>query len=304
MTVAQAARMSKLRVVVLSILLSACGGPDVSSVAPSAASSALQSVPGILPPPYKFPMPCDYRTTWRCMLDAADQYDADEARCLAISGKTAADQIRKALCLDRARESFAANMANCNECGANKQCTAEDFCCGTGEAGCHGKCVPQAIFKDSPYDCGHCGRVCGNNEYCCDGWCVADKTGGKCSACPKGQSSCSGATPGSNYCADMQTDPKNCGACGKTCASGQECCGGTCTAKQDDPRNCGACGNACGSEQVCDHGACRTCAIGDIPVDNKCVGCGCAKSPLQRCCTEINPSGIRESWCVPAGEKC
>ena len=46
----------------------------------------------------------------------------------------------------------------------------------------------------------------------------------------------------------------------KTCAADQRLCAGACVALQSDPRNCGACGQACGSGQGCSSGACVDCA--------------------------------------------
>ncbi len=93
-----------------------------------------------------------------------------------------------------------------------------------------------------------------------------------------------------NRCADLQSDPTNCGACGRSCADGMVCtagvcqvrcpagatvCGGTCVNTQTDNANCGACGRPCAAGQVCSLGACgttcaaslATCAGGDAGSD-------------------------------------
>lgn len=70
-------------------------------------------------------------------------------------------------------------------------------------------------------------------------------------------------------CVDTQTDPANCGACGKTCpvaCSGGACvaqcpngtksCNGACVNTQVDAANCGACGVVCGAGKTCSAGAC------------------------------------------------
>ena len=69
-----------------------------------------------------------------------------------------------------------------------------------------------------------------------------------------GQIMCSGA------CTDPRYDPRNCGACGTACPSGQACRTGVCGAcvapeilcpgsycsnVNTDPGNCGACGRSC-----------------------------------------------------------
>ena len=84
--------------------------------------------------------------------------------------------------------------------------------------------------------------------------------------CPATLASCASG------CADTQTDPKNCGACGQLCGATQSCvggtciqpcsgagqamCAGTCVDEDSDPSNCGSCGHACGGGQVCSGGAC------------------------------------------------
>jgi len=66
-------------------------------------------------------------------------------------------------------------------------------------------------------------------------------------------------------CVDVQTDPKNCGACGKQCGPGSQCqegactscpagttvCNGRCVNQTNDPTNCGACGTQCAADQFC-----------------------------------------------------
>ncbi len=46
----------------------------------------------------------------------------------------------------------------------------------------------------------------------------------------------------------------------KTCPTDQHLCGDACVALDVDPRNCGACGNVCASGEACHQGACTTCA--------------------------------------------
>jgi peroxiredoxin len=82
-------------------------------------------------------------------------------------------------------------------------------------------------------------------------------------SCPSGQTVCNGT------CVNMSTDPKNCGKCGNSCASGscesgacagcpsgQTACNDTCVNISTDPNNCGKCGNTCASGESCLSGAC------------------------------------------------
>jgi len=88
--------------------------------------------------------------------------------------------------------------------------------------------------------------------------CPDDKKG-----CPAGQSDCGG------LCTDVQTDARNCGACGLRCALGGVCsagqcgcpaaapdlCGSTCVNLQADAAHCGQCEHACGTG-TCVGGTC------------------------------------------------
>jgi hypothetical protein len=52
-----------------------------------------------------------------------------------------------------------------------------------------------------------------------------------------------------------------CGSKEQTCAADQRVCSSTCVSLQSDSRNCGACGNVCGAGQGCSVGACVDCAV-------------------------------------------
>src|SRR3954463_9816842 len=80
------------------------------------------------------------------------------------------------------------------------------------------------------------------------------KCGDKCCPsgfrCKHGKCKCKGdLTKCGKHCADLATDPANCGSCGHVCAAGQTCVGGQCTGGGATP-TCGD-GKAEGSE-ICD----------------------------------------------------
>jgi hypothetical protein len=125
---------------------------------------------------------------------------------------------------------------------------------------CGGLCVNE---QNDPKNCGACGRSCGASAC----------AGGQC--CPPGWVSCGNTctqAPADPYklcdgrCLDTSDDPKNCGACGRSCGTGAcidgQCCdtgwaacGGKCTAVFYDRYNCGSCGNVCPNGQ-CASGSC------------------------------------------------
>lgn len=72
-------------------------------------------------------------------------------------------------------------------------------------------------------------------------------------------------------CAELPSDPMNCGACGNQCETGRVCSGGTCVAScpgsetqcgascanlMTSPSHCGACSSACSAGETCQAGSC------------------------------------------------
>jgi len=117
--------------------------------------------------------------------------------------------------------------------------------CGAGTKRCRRKCISNAAC------CGGCpdGGVCQN---------------GACTPCASGETPC-GAT-----CANLATDPANCGRCGRACHSG-ECLNGacSCTALTDCPEGC-TChpktqgGGACGGRTTAKPCENFSCALGEV----------------------------------------
>lgn len=110
-----------------------------------------------------------------------------------------------------------------------------------------------------------------------------------------------------NTCADLQSNPEHCGACGITCAAASVCiagrctcpapqtaCGQACVDLSNSGGNCGACGQACSGGDVCDRGACvarcggagTVCGGGCVDTQSdaaNCGGCGVRCGQGQSC---------------------
>jgi hypothetical protein len=151
-------------------------------------------------------------------------------------------------------------------CQPDSACSAPHAACAysDGAMGC-------TDLRDDPFNCGGCGLRC---------------VGGVCQegVCRAASNTCAGAgladcvdAFGHSYCAYLDGEPLDCGACGNACdvAAGEFCAAGACRAAgttcdelglascptqcadlQNDPYNCGTCGNVCmfGCDGL---GACR-----------------------------------------------
>lgn len=128
------------------------------------------------------------------------------------------------------------------------------------------------------------GAACGPCTASCAGRaCGSDGCGGSCGSCaggevcnPSGQCVCP-VSECAETCVDTNTDPANCGQCGRACGAGEYCGGGACLcAPVCGGRQCGddACGGSCGScggGQVCNSSGQCACASGATLCAGSCV---------------------------------
>jgi hypothetical protein len=139
-------------------------------------------------------------------------------------------------------------------------------------------------------------------------------------SCPTDQTLC-GTT-----CTNTKFDPGNCGVCGKACATGEVCNGGTCSSScsapltkcgdscadtRVDPANCGKCGVACVDGEVCAGdkgcvvkcpGTLKACDKACIDTQNDPANCGdCAKACADG---QVCSKGVCTDTCGAPLKKC
>jgi hypothetical protein len=147
-------------------------------------------------------------------------------------------------------------------CKADSDCNAD---AGTALCNAQHQCVSCLVDGD-----------CGTGTVCSAGHCVPG-----CSAvstCPGSLTCCS------MRCADLTSDPANCGGCGIACPAGATCCSGACADLATDPRHCGSCGAACSSPNAVSVG----CAGGVCSCQCDPGWADCVPTPGNCCNTNTN----------------
>ena len=122
------------------------------------------------------------------------------------------------------------SASHCGSCGNRCSSLGLGFQCKGGVCGCtsslqcEGSPGAKGVCNPTSGRCSCEGKLCNSGETC-------EKEMGKsaCScngggACPVGRTCC--ASP--KGCFDLQTDPKNCGFCGRACGAGKICSAGKC----------------------------------------------------------------------------
>ncbi len=187
-------------------------------------------------------------------------------------------------------------------------CSSSQRCCGTS---CSNRQAPAGMLdgrSDTSFsNCNGCGLACDTERASVCGQQLGGSGPPQClcgnfAQCPVGQRCVSNG--GTFTCADLSSDPNNCGevgtvcgegescvggvcGCGGTgaaCVDGQACCGGACVDVTSDAANCGACGTACSAGETC---AASSCGCGDTGVACSAPtagGLGGGGDPGESCC--------------------
>ncbi len=184
-------------------------------------------------------------------------------------------------------QSDSSNCATCGHaCPGPLGCSAGACVlqCPIPEAACGGLCT--STQTDS-LNCGACGAACPAGQVCSMGRCGLMCATGLMTCSPSGGDAGARDASAGRFCANLQTDRANCGACGQACAAGQRCiagacvtecpptqtlCGAACVDTTVDPAHCGACGHACPGGQTCVAGACSmACPTGQMYCTDRCL---------------------------------
>ncbi len=156
---------------------------------------------------------------------------------------------------------------HCGACGKacppGEQCVGGACACMPGFTRCGSVCYD---LEGDAEHCGSCTLRCSSSINKCRA--AEPLSGYKCTldeyGCPAGRSVCPRADA-SDHCFRLDRDEKNCGACGKSCASGEVCVSGACRAFLpalgcSSPASCDCSWLAAGAS------ACPALAGGSVPI--------------------------------------
>jgi len=173
-----------------------------------------------------------------CANLATDNFNCGACGVTCSSGKVCTSGVcaitcgSLSTCMPSSGAAYCANLAtdnsNCGTCGTAcpmGQACISSVCtptCSGSETICSAQCTNTSF---DPSNCGHCGTVCGFPQG------SAACSGGACflTSCSAGFLDCNHVqTDGCEV--NKMTDALNCGACGASCALGETCNAGVCTA--------------------------------------------------------------------------
>ncbi len=177
-------------------------------------------------------------------------------------------------------------------CDGAGSCGPATCAAGTADCDAVGANGCETNTQTSATNCGACGQRCALTN--ANAACV----GGRCAvaSCASGAGDCD-RTPENGCEAFLSTDARNCGACGRACASGASCVAGTCTPAPEcvdgSARTCmtGLPGVCAGGQQSCAGGHYGPCAALSSPRAEVCDTSrdeDCDGLTDEGCCTAIS----------------
>jgi hypothetical protein len=208
----------------------------------------------------------------RCWTHCADDPATCTSTCVSICESGTGNTTTSPLCPGgTCCPSKSGTTFECCPVGAS--CSDGTCVCGGGLTDCAGVCVD---LNTNTNNCGGCGLTCIGGT-CSDGTCACPNdlslSNGVC--CPQGETGTGGicCQPGLTGSNGVCCAPGLAGTNGICCPPGQTGCGIDCVDMNSDPDNCGGCGRECPSGYTCGEGVCvRICPKNQTEFDACCTG--------------------------------